>query len=444
MAAFPGITLFITIFFLTGTSAIAEVPVSYSAQDSVANEKTAARHRASWPGMQWKLLPGEDIPQIARLMFPKDSVTRDKFIRAVIHTNPEHFPAKTYQPLPTGTVVHIPDLRTIGAYAAPSTKARKSDGANHPTRRESPAAPETVISGLSNDPLLLQLITQLEQIGEKEAGKLNTLTKHIALLSSQVTDIQSVLSSRTLTPHERPADSTKPSPEENLQPTKDAVPLSAENAQPIEDITAIPIDNTQHLAVDPLSPDEVNSAPMETALSFDTLFLTGILLTLVIVIMILRSYRKIKERLARPTDASLLSRTVERHRFEAILLHRDDKIVNSPEDTPDPIDPLLSETHPLIEQDEPEVEIQRLQKQLAINQHDISGWLLLFELLYKAGNKRDFKKNARRFKRLRKFPDIWVQIQDLGHRLEPNESLYFNEKKRQEKFFPDSTGTHQY
>ncbi|MBA3756616.1 MAG: hypothetical protein H0X02_10470, partial [Nitrosomonas sp.] len=92
---------------------------------------------------------------------------------------------------------------------------------------------------------------------------------------------------------------------------------------------------------------------------------------------------------------------------------------------------------------EPEIEIQQLQKQLAINQHDISGWLLLFELLYKSGNKRDFKKNARRFKRLREFPDIWVQIQDLGHRLEPNESLYFNEQKRKEKFFSDSTATHQ-
>ena len=289
----------------------------------------------------------------------------------------------------------------------------------------------------------MQLITQLEQIVEKEAGELNTLTKHIASLASQVTEIQSVLSSRATKPNEKNADSANPPPEENLQPIQDSVTSSAENVQPIEGITTIPINNTQYLAADPLSPDETNSAPMETALSFDTLFLTGILLTLVIVIMILRSYRKIKERLARPTDASLLSRTVERHRFEALLLHRDDKIVNLPEDTPDQIDPILSETRPLIEQDEPEVEIQQLQKQLAINQHDISGWLLLFELLYKSGNRRDFKKNARRFKRLREFPDIWVQIQDLGHRLEPNESLYFNEQKRKEKFFSDSTGTNQ-
>ena len=443
MAAFPGITLFIIIFFLTGTSVVAEVPVSYSAQDSVANEKTASHQHASRPEMQWKILPGEDILQIARLMFPKDSVTRDKFVRAVIHTNPEHFPANTYQPLPAGTIIHIPDLRTLSAYAAPSAKTRKSNVANNLTRRESPATPEAAISRLNNDPLLLQLITQLEQIVEKEAGELNTLTKHIASLASQVTEIQSVLSSRATKPNEKNADSANPPPEENLQPIQDSVTSSAENVQPIEGITTIPINNTQYLAADPLSPDETNSAPMETALSFDTLFLTGILLTLVIVIMILRSYRKIKERLARPTDASLLSRTVERHRFEALLLHRDDKIVNLPEDTPDQIDPILSETRPLIEQDEPEVEIQQLQKQLAINQHDISGWLLLFELLYKSGNRRDFKKNARRFKRLREFPDIWVQIQDLGHRLEPNESLYFNEQKRKEKFFSDSTGTNQ-
>lgn len=37
------------------------------------------------------------------------------------------------------------------------------------------------------------------------------------------------------------------------------------------------------------------------------------------------------------------------------------------------------------------------------------------------------------------FPDIWRQIQALGHRLEPNESLYFDEQKRREKFFSDTS-----
>ena len=39
---------------------------------------------------------------------------------------------------------------------------------------------------------------------------------------------------------------------------------------------------------------------------------------------------------------------------------------------------------------------------------------------------------------LNEFPDIWAQIQALGNRLEPNEPLYFDDQKRQEKFFSDT------
>ena len=95
----------------------------------------------------------------------------------------------------------------------------------------------------------------------------------------------------------------------------------------------------------------------------------------------------------------------------------------------------MAETHSLIKQDNPEAMIQLLQKQLAINPNDISAWLHLFELLYKSGNKQDFKKHARRFKRLGEFPDIWAQIQNLGNHLESDELLYFDEQKRKEKFF---------
>ncbi|MEK7792111.1 MAG: hypothetical protein AAB306_03090, partial [Pseudomonadota bacterium] len=62
-------------------------------------------------------------------------------------------------------------------------------------------------------------------------------------------------------------------------------------------------------------------------------------------------------------------------------------------------------------------------------------WLLLFEILHSQNSKTEFKKHARRFKRLGLFPDTWAQIQAWGHALEPMEPLYFTEKERTEKFF---------
>ena len=425
MAAFISGLILVVIFFLTGTSVVAEVPVSYPVQDSVANKKTAANHRASTPGMQWEILPGEDILQIARLMFPKDSVARDKFIRTIIHTNSEHFPAGTYQPLPTGTIIYIPDLRMINTYSGSSATTRKPSVANNLTRRKSQATPEAVAPSQNNNHLLLQLITQLEQAAENEVRELNTLTKRIESLASQPAEIQSIFSLNVAKPNEKQANSANTSLEENIQHLKDSV--------------TPPGNNTQHLE-DPILPEETSDVPMEIPLSSDSLFLGlgGVLLTLLIVIMMLRNYRRIKERLTRSPDASLLPETTERHQYETLLLRRNDKTVNLPENTPNATGRMMFEAGSLIEQDNPEAAIQLLQKQLVINKHDISGWLLLFELLYKSSNKRDFKKNARRFKRLGEFPGIWVQIQDLGHRLDSNESLYFDEQKRKEKFFPDS------
>ena len=99
---------------------------------------------------------------------------------------------------------------------------------------------------------------------------------------------------------------------------------------------------------------------------------------------------------------------------------------------------MAAQARQMIKQGEAtESAIQFLQKQLAVDRLDVYGWLQLFELLYQVGDKADFKKNARRFKRLNEFPDIWTQIQALGNRLEPNEPLYFDDQKRQEKFFSD-------
>ncbi|MXS82770.1 hypothetical protein ABD07_06610 [Nitrosomonas oligotropha] len=431
--------LFIVILlFLTGTSVSAEVPVSHSERDhtTVNSADNAVR-----PGMQWQILPGENIPQIGHLMFPHDAVARDAFVRAVIRTNPEHFPDGTYHPIPAGTVIHIPDLRTIGKYAKPATKAHPSNanrGANK--RQPHPSTPDSATSSLNE---ALQLIAQLEQIAENETNELNILLKRIESIEKQLTAMQAILMAHVPASNtERHSESASPiPPEEITQPSQEvaAAPPADSSVQPEENIVTAPQPpaSTQQ-PVNPVAPVETTPAAPESALLPDNTFLLGILLTLLIIFLIVRNYQRIKERLAQSRDTAQPFDSSERHQYEALLLRRsDDKKTESPQNPPEPPGQLISAARTLIEQENSEAAIQMLQKQLAKNKQDIPGWLLLFELLYKANDKRDFKKNARRFKRLGEFPDIWQQIQKLGNQLEPNEPLYFDEQKRKEKFFSD-------
>ncbi|MDV6346955.1 hypothetical protein R2083_05420 [Nitrosomonas sp. Is35] len=435
--------LFIVILlFLTGTSVSAEVPVSHSERDHTAQQKTGnPAYNAARPGMQWQILPGEDIPQIGHLMFPHDAVARDAFVRAVIRTNPEHFPDGIYRPIPAGTVIHIPDLRTIGKYAKPATKAHPSN-ASHNANKSQPqaSAPDNATSDLNE---ALQLIAQLEQIAENETNELNILLKRIESIEKQITAMQAILMAHVpASSNERRSESAAPiPPEEMTHPSQEAVaaPPADSSVQSAENIVTAPQSpaNTPQPA-NPIVPVETNPAAPESALLLDNAFLLGILLTLLIIFLIVRNYQRIKERLAQSRDTAQPFDPSERHQYEALLLRRsDDKKTESPQNPPEPPGQLVSEARTLLEQENPEAAIQLLQKQLAKNKQDVPGWLLLFELLYKANDKRDFKKNARRFKRLGEFPGIWQQIQKLGNQLEPNEPLYFDEQKRKEKFFSD-------
>ena len=430
-----GKLLIVILLFLTGTSVSAEVPVSHSERDHIAQQKTGnPAGNAARPEMQWQILPGEDIPQIGHLMFPHDAVARDAFVRAVIRTNPEHFPDGTYRPIPAGTVIHIPDLRTIGKYAKPATKAHPSNSSRGANKRPPQAsAPDSATSDLNE---ALQLIAQLEQIAENETNELNILLKRIESIEKQIIAMQAILMAHVpASDNERHSESASPTPPEEIaQPSQEVAatpPADSNSVQPAENITA-----AQQPPAD--TPQPANPAAPESTLPLDNAFLLGILLMLLIAFLIARNYQRIKERFAKSRDAALPFDPSERHQYEALLLRRSDEKKNEPpQNPPEPTGQLVSEARTLIEQENPEAAIQMLQKQLAKNQQDIPGWLLLFELLYKANNKRDFKKNARRFKRLGEFPDIWQQIQKLGNQLEPNESLYFDEQKRKEKFFSD-------
>lgn len=428
--------------------------------------------------MVWQILPGEDIRETARLIYPKTPAARNNLIRAIIRSNPQHFPDGRYQPLAAGTVIHFPDLRTIGAHAKTATSPRKSSTVKKPPKNQPQSTSPVKVVKTGNDLQLTQLIAQLDHEAETESQELGTLIQHIGSLEARLNEFQTLLEAKTPhTSHPQTADDPVTTQTGNSEPMPETITVTKETAQPLEE----PGPPTTHTEVEsrpeelPLatesiatpetyqqehvSHEEILASPQaditpqvanintfdettDTSLDLitpDNILLIGILLTILIVLVMLRSYRKIRDRHAHASDIVTILDTDERRRYEALFLHQDKNEPETLDHPPAVDDQAIAQTRTLIEQDKTDEAIQALQKQLATSQRNIPGWLLLFELLYKTNNKRDFKKNARRFKRLNLSPDIWAQIQDLGHRLEPNETLYFNEQKRKEKFFPGAS-----
>lgn len=400
--------IFIILFICT--TAMAETPLTHAVQNDSLNDQAIAQlHPTS--GMNWQLLPGEDIAHIARAMFPKDAAVREKFIRAVIHLNPELFPSGRYQPLPSGAMVRIPDLRTIHAFSAPVSRNRQPAASGKTSAQPQQSASDTTDTNRHSS--LLQLTTQLERLAENQAQELNSLIHQTETLASQVAEMQSM----------------------QITQTQDPISQNVVN-QPLPQPIVLP---EQHIA-QPSSNVTLNTPTTEDLLSVDVSWTLGALLIVLIFIIIVRSYRKVQQRLTQTRTHTEFPAFTHRHGYEALFRKQDSQKNDANESIR--FDGASSETtdeaREMIKNGNAEGAVLFLQKQLSLNAFDISGWLLLFEILYSQRNKADFKKNARRFKRLGIFPDIWLQVQNLGHRLEADEPLYLDEQKRQQRFFPDS------
>ena len=404
--------IIVFISLISCTSVIAETPRTHAVQDTPLDAQALAQLNPA-SGMHWQLLPGEDIMQIARVMFPSDATAREKFFRAVIYLNPELFPSGHYQPLAPGSTVQIPDLRTIHAFPLPASRKRQRavSGKSGP---DQPQHSSAATSDSNTHAHLLQLTTKLEQLSEHQAHELNSLLHHTETLASQVADMQSMQVAQIQESSIR--DIVNPGLPEEIPPP------------PQQRTDQFPPDLT------------INTPTAEDLLSVDVLWVLGALLIVLILIVVLHSYRKVQQRLTQPSTPPISPGITQRHQYEALFLKQEPQKNDTEENLRFEATSCKTteEARVMIKQGNSDGAVLFLQKQLSLNSFDISSWLLLFELLYSQKNKSDFKKNARRFKRLGIFPDIWLQIQDLGHRLEANEPLYFDEQKRQQRFFPES------
>lgn len=267
-----------------------------------------------------------------------------------------------------------------------------------------------------------QRMTQLERDADNSTNDLHKLNQQIDALATQIATIQTAAQAINIDSIIEPV--TVENPDTNA--------ITGSSQQPENDTlsTVAILNNTQD-----------DNIATEYFADIDLLLVAGLLLTLLITIALLNAYRKSKSRRKSHRDEYdvAIIEPIDRHRFQGLFNNKSKSSDTQPSDSiATHTSEMATQARQMIKQGEStESAIQFLQKQLAVDRLDVYGWLQLFELLYQVGDKADFKKNARRFKRLNEFPDIWTQIQALGNRLEPNEPLYFDDQKRQEKFFSD-------
>ncbi len=81
-------------------------------------------------GFYWSMRPGDTLADIAQKIYPKEPLYQKKMVWAIVRNNPQAFPNGQPPEPPTGTVIIIPDLRSVPAVKVPgeagAAKTRKS------------------------------------------------------------------------------------------------------------------------------------------------------------------------------------------------------------------------------------------------------------------------------------------------------------------------------
>jgi Tfp pilus assembly protein FimV len=96
-------------------------------------------------GVYWSMRSGDTLAGIAQKIYPKEPIYQKKMVWAIVQYNPQVFPNGKPDEPPTGTVIIIPDLRSVPAVKVPgeagSGKTRKSSARKaKPSEAKSEAA----------------------------------------------------------------------------------------------------------------------------------------------------------------------------------------------------------------------------------------------------------------------------------------------------------------
>jgi phage tail protein X len=130
-------------------------------------------------GFYWGMRPGDTLAAIAQKIYPKERLYQKKMVQAILRANPQVFPDGKLQELPIGTVIIIPDLRTVPAVKVPGETRSEAPP------RKSQRKPKPPPASSKNEPP-----------DKKTAGKRHALARGSQYLLKISWQLDSVPSSR--------------------------------------------------------------------------------------------------------------------------------------------------------------------------------------------------------------------------------------------------------
>ena len=90
-------------------------------------------------GFYWGMRPGDTLADIAQKIYPKEPLYQKKMVRAIVLANPQTFPDGKLQEIPVGTVIIIPDLRTVPAVKVPGEAGDQKAAPRKSPRKAKPS-----------------------------------------------------------------------------------------------------------------------------------------------------------------------------------------------------------------------------------------------------------------------------------------------------------------
>lgn len=444
-------------------------------------------------GAEWKIKAGDTLSSIAHSIYPGNAPMRDKLTRAIIAANPAVFPDGKPDDVAVGTVITIPDLRTLGstttvpvgtasrissAAQQPSSPPRKSKpvsvkssegmGAAAIAMAEQPVAttvpsvtskPKTAVAEtplaapqpqtepgkpgigssfrlkLSTGAMDLSVIGKLseEEIQHRREGQLlldsDDPARNFLALKRQVKYLQTQVEELQL---KLDLGKNKASLPATTAPTPDVAPVATKPAT--TSATSIPFIPAAYIPV----PANDTLELVKYALTLYLLPAAEITLALLALFFVLRYYRNLRARLA---ESGELTESENRRLF--ILAKAKAATADIPKfdkavaiataahiEVVEDTDTILQDAQLFVIHGYPDKAIELLETQVAANHEETRVWMLLFVILRSQGMREEFEKFARRFRTLIHDQSMWENIQDLGRELEPANALYLNKKNR--------------
>jgi len=396
---------------------------------------------AASPAARWELRSGDTARSIAAAVYPAAPALQERLANAIVRANPDAFPDGDPGKAATGTAIVFPDLRSIGLKGAARTAA---------TRLEAPATPAAAAPGAMPVPQRTTDLTTSppatapgperrrepspddRSVPGLATGRVEGAPSRLQLSSSD----RELLRSRRFSDEERALLQELQKLEADDQLSR-ILALKQRVAELDGQFAAVRARFEREAERAPTPPvAAVAPAGVETDLSLPLL---GAGLGIAILLALFFAQRQLRkaQQEAEPRGAAAAPLAAPRPQQAPtvpmpVVEAKVPEAKAAPERRPDArgVDAILEEAQLLMIHGHPLRAIKLLEEQIEGSGGEVRLWMLLFVLLRSQNMTKEFAEFLPKFRTTGPDPELWENIQALGHEMDPGNPLYHNGTSR--------------